>query len=126
MEHLPGELDRYDMTGKDLTKWREGRVREYLAKVKALFTKVRAHKVEGDEQTLEQHARSIPKKVIDLGDATLTKLDTERQLSQAKTEQAFAEAELARIEAERVQKETAERERVEALERRAREHKDNF
>ena len=44
----------------------------------------------------------------------------------AEKEARAIEAELARIEAERVQKETAERERVEALERRAREHKDNF
>lgn len=105
-------LDRFDLTGRSIKKWRVPLVVEFKAKCKALFDRLHAASKKtppGADHSVKDQAKTTPGKLLNLADAKLEEIPLENQLRIAETEKAFNEAELARARIRRERIETAHR-----------------
>lgn len=101
---VPGDkthLDRYDLTGRDLRKWRESTKTSLLARLRRLFRKVEKSQLPESTKTIGDQARETPGKVLKLVDSHLDRIPIENRLRQTQTEKAFVETELAKVQIKR-------------------------
>lgn len=100
-------LDRYDLTGRDLTKWRPNRFGRLIKKIRELLQRGRDAELPATDKTIGDHTREVPGKALDLADAHLRKQTIENQLREAETRRAYAEAEMTKAHAAKLRAETS-------------------
>lgn len=112
-DRKPCTLDRFDLTGRSIKKWRVPMVKALLSKCKELFGRLNdasATPLPGADESIKEQAKKSPGKLQNLANAKLEEAPVQNELRIAQTEKAYAEAELARATARREHVETAHRE----------------
>lgn len=91
-------LDRYDLTGKRLSTWREPAREKLLARIGRWLQELGQRKAPGKATTLGEEAEGAAGSAIDFGKAHLEKPVLENQVRQQEVEKGFLENETRRLE----------------------------